>query len=75
MFSGSILGWSALHYMLKREGVYGYLCMNLDVVPETFGVLGNTTVLASPLTVDDDVDDIEDTIAPSVQVSYFICMF
>lgn len=27
IFTGTILGWSALNYMLKAEGVYRHLCV------------------------------------------------
>ena len=29
VFSGSILGWSALNYMLKAEGIFSDVCTNV----------------------------------------------
>ncbi|KAG8194710.1 hypothetical protein JTE90_028024 [Oedothorax gibbosus] len=62
VFSGSILGWSALHYMLKREGVYGHLCT--DIVP--YGTVNNSTSFVA-LIEDAILDDVEDTIPQSVE--------
>ncbi|XP_042901069.1 equilibrative nucleobase transporter 1 [Parasteatoda tepidariorum] len=61
VFSGTILGWSALHYMLKKEGVYGHLCTTIEVPAE------NSTLF--------DVSELVDAIyefpdvVPSVQVT------
>ena len=30
IFSGTILGWSSLNYMLKSEGVYQYICDDVN---------------------------------------------
>ncbi|GIX66491.1 uncharacterized protein CEXT_18201 [Caerostris extrusa] len=65
VFSGSILGWSALHYMLKQEGVYGHLCTTVQDVPSTNSTASS---LLAPLL--NPVDEIEETIVPSVQVSF-----
>ncbi|GFY72746.1 solute carrier family 43 member 3 [Trichonephila inaurata madagascariensis] len=62
VFSGSILGWSALHYMLKQEGVYGHLCNTLEVPSGNSSADSLLAPLVSP------VEDIEETILPSVQI-------
>ncbi|XP_035223710.1 solute carrier family 43 member 3-like isoform X2 [Stegodyphus dumicola] len=62
VFSGSILGWSALHYMLKREGVYGYLCHPFDV-PDS-----NSTFIAEASPLVDNSEPLAEPIVPSVQV-------
>ncbi|GFU62006.1 uncharacterized protein NPIL_220221 [Nephila pilipes] len=62
VFSGSILGWSALHYMLKQEGVYGHLCTILEVPS------GNSSADSLLAPIVSPVEDVEETILPSVQI-------
>src|SRR5688572_7116805 len=42
VFSGSILGWSALNYMLKQEGIFHSLC-ELDASGNAI-TIANTTI-------------------------------
>ncbi|GFT86793.1 uncharacterized protein TNCV_4163731 [Trichonephila clavipes] len=69
VFSGSILGWSALHYMLKQEGVYGHLCNTFEVPSGNSSADSLLAPLVSP------VEDIEETILPSVQTPFSVLKY
>lgn len=40
IFSGAILGWSSLNYILKEEGVYRHLCEKSNISAVIFSELG-----------------------------------
>ena len=63
VFSGSILGWSALHYMLKRQGVYGHLCNAIEVPPR------NDSFIAVAEALVDTMEEVAETVVPSLKVS------
>lgn len=44
IFSGSILGWSSLNYMLKEEGVYNYLCRTNNSTNSTLIIIDSDIV-------------------------------
>ncbi|CAL1295119.1 unnamed protein product [Larinioides sclopetarius] len=62
VFSGSILGWSALHYMLKQEGVYGHLCMPIEIPSLNASSASLTAPALTP------VEEMEEAVLPSVQI-------
>lgn len=69
VFSGSILGWSALHYMLKRQGVYGHLCHQIEVPARNDSFLAVAEALVDP------IDVVTETVVPALKVSFFFFNF
>lgn len=69
VFTGNILGWTALHYMLRKEGIYSYVCEDsLDIFPPANSTNWRTATVATSFRTEHYFNDSEVSTVP-VEVS------